>query len=62
MEDTRVQVDRRGTARDWPVLLIALGAGLGIATGGDKAWVLLFWFGIVALLLRRGTFSARRRD
>lgn len=62
MEDTRVQVDRRGTARDWPVAVIALGAGLGIATGGDKAWVVLFWFGVISLLIRRGAFSPRSRD
>lgn len=61
MEDTRVQVDRRGTARDWPVAVIALGVGILLVTE-DRLGVLLFWFGIVALLLRRGTFSPRRRD
>ena len=61
MEDTRAQVDRRGTARDWPVAFIALGVGI-LLVAGDKFGVLLFWFGVVALLLRRGTFSPRRRD
>ena len=44
------------------MLLIALGAGLGIATGGGKAWVALFWFGVISLLIRRGAFSPRSRD
>ena len=40
---------------------IALGVGI-LLVAGDKFGVLLFWFGVVALLLRRGTFSPRRRD
>lgn len=41
--------------------VIALGVGILLVTE-DRLGVLLFWFGIVALLLRRGTFSPRRRD
>lgn len=55
-----VSRDRAGTWRDWPVVLIALGLVL-VFTDAKALGVVLFWGGIVALLLRRYAFTTRRR-
>lgn len=56
-----MQVDRRGTLWDWPVGVALAGLVIVLATGKTFG-VVLFWFGVIALLLRRGSFSPRRRD
>lgn len=67
MTDEVQQKDRRGTFWDWPVgvalagLLLALWAGGNDAAGGVMLGLLLIVGGVVALLVRRGTFSARGR-
>lgn len=64
--DEGTQTDRRGTFWDWPVgvaiagVLLALFAASGDATGGVVFGLLLVAFGVVALLVRRGSFSPRR--
>jgi len=58
--------DRRGTFWDWPVPVAFLGLLLVLlaASNGKAAGVLLGLviglFGLVTVLARRGTFSARR--
>jgi hypothetical protein len=53
--------DRRGTFWDWPVGVMLAAVVLAVFT---DAWVLaavVLCFGAVALLVRRGAFSPRRR-
>lgn len=60
------KTDRRGTIRDWPVLLMAAALVLGavsVAAGYRFIWMLLvpvFFLALLAFVLRRGTFTARR--
>jgi predicted membrane metal-binding protein len=57
--------DRAAVWRDWPVWVIAAGVLIAvyvIGTGGTPSvlvWLIL-GFGVVALLVRRGAFTARR--
>ena len=64
MNDTEGEAPkgRRGTFWDWPVGVIIAGVVLGIATGGATGAVVLFWFGVIALMIRRGAFTPRRKD
>lgn len=52
--------DRRGTFWDWPVGVIVAAVVLGMFTEARAATFVLFWFGVVSLLIRRGAFSPRR--
>jgi len=59
--DEGTDKDRRGTFWDWPVGVIAAAVVLGLVTESRAAPFVLFWFGVLALLIRRGAFSPRRR-
>lgn len=52
--------DRRGTFWDWPVGVILAAVVLGFAFKPGVFVFLLFWFGVISLLIRRGSFSPRR--
>lgn len=49
---------------DWPVGVIIGAVLLALVTGGgggSRLFVfLLFWFGVISLLIRRGAFTPRR--
>lgn len=53
--------DQRGTFWDWPVGVIAAALVLGLTTEAKGLTLLLLGFGVIALLIRRGAFSPRRR-
>lgn len=64
-DENGVKPRRAGTARDWPVAVIALG-GLLVAVGmfsegpaTPLGWSLMV-FGVVALLIRSGSITLRR--
>lgn len=52
---------KRGTIRDWPAELMMAAAVMWlVAPAAVVLWVLLFMFGGVTLMARRGSFSPRR--
>lgn len=53
--------DRTGTFWDWPVAVIILAVVLMFAGAGVGA-VVLFWFGVLSLMVRRGAFTPRRKQ
>jgi hypothetical protein len=56
-----MEKDRRGTFWDWPVGVIVASVVLGLVFEPGPFAFLMFWFGVLALLIRRGAFSPRRR-
>ena len=55
-----MEKDRRGTFWDWPVGLIVAAVVLALVFEPGPFVFALFWFGVIALLIRRGAFSSRR--
>jgi hypothetical protein len=53
--------DRRGTFWDWPVGVMLAAVVLALFTDAKVLAVVVFGFALVALLIRRGAFSPRRR-
>ena len=51
---------RPGGWWDWPVGVIVGALVLAVLTRGGTFSVLLFWFGVISLLIRRGAFTPRR--
>lgn len=55
------QPDRRGTWADWPVAVIVAAVVIALFAGKPSVGVfVLFWFGVLSLLIRRGAFRPRR--
>lgn len=54
--------DRRGTFWDWPVAVILVAVVLAIGTDASPGSIVMFWFGVLALMIRRGAFTPRRRE
>jgi hypothetical protein len=46
---------------DWPIPVMVLGLVLVFVPGANYFGAVLFWGGLIALLIRRGAFN-RRRD
>jgi hypothetical protein len=53
--------DRRGTIRDWPVEVMALAVVMFVVVPRAAVlWLIVFAFGGVTLLARRGAFTPRK--